>query len=264
MSSDTSNLFIEYMSGGYIYLPEYMRIFREVEHDVINHIHTVGGQEVMLPKLLKMENIDSLKCCDKRFEEEWEAEQLRVSGSGNNEIGVLAHWQCEPIYPHLAEIFENVVGGEELKIIFDNSGYSYRLESNNHIFRPNEFRRIEVFFHGNILSVRSTMHKLLDFLVQYLDSYNAFRVERPEESYDGKEQVEDVVVMLDGKEIEVAGSHIHFDTFSAVVTSELNDRVVTACCGISLSRLTSLIAICGNSANKNVNTDARFTRAGYV
>jgi len=250
MSKSNGDLFIQYGSGSYIYLPRYVKTFRKVEADTIKYLDGINAQEIMLPKLLHNENVESLKCCDYRFEEEWNKEQLLVTNSRNENVGLLAHWQCEPIYLYLSEIFDNVSGDQDLRIVFDNSGYSYRLEENNDIYRPNEFRRVEVFFHGNILSVRRAIHNILDFFVKYLEGFDAIRLQRPEESFGGKEEVEDVAVLISGKEIEVIGSHIHFDTFSSISTAKLDKRVVTACCGISLSRLSSIITINGTTANK--------------
>lgn len=227
--------FIEYSDGSYIFLPNYVKILRSIENDIVEILNEVGAYEIMLPKIINNDEIEKLRNIHERFEVELKEEQLSVHNQ-NGKIGYLAHWQCEPIYFNLDTIFGNIPG-DDLKIIYDRSGFSYRNEKYHHIMNLHEFNRIEIIFYGNEFLMRKKMKELQRNLLEYLSLNNPILIKRPEESYDGKEEVVDITMKFGSRDVEVLGSHIHFKTFIDGLLLDTSPNFITGCCGISVSRI---------------------------
>ena len=227
--------FIEYSDGSYIFLPSYVKILRDIERDIVDFLDDFQAHEIMLPKIINSCEIEKLRNIHERFEVELKEEQLSVHNQ-YGKIGYLAHWQCEPIYFNLEKVFDNIPG-DDLKIIYDRSGFSYRDEKYPHIMNFHEFNRVEIIFFGIEFLIRKKLKELQSYLLNYLSFNNPVLVKRPDESYDGKEEVVDITMKFGSRDVEVFGSHIHFRTFIDGLLLNIPSNFITGCCGISISRI---------------------------
>ena len=247
-----NNIYIPYVNGTAIYLPLFVRIFRKLEADILIYLDSIEATEIMLPKVISIVDVEALLAHNPRFVEEWSTEQYKVFDSSNHHIGYLAHWQCEPIYRNLEAILENIAdNSKSITIFFDNSGYSYRKEAVDTAFSKNEFQRIEVFMVGSEEKVIETIEGILNYFVNYFKVYGAKIVDRPEESFGGKEEVKDVVVYSKDREIEIIGSHIHRASFAGIIGWPEGGHRITACCGIATSRM-AMIKVQGAAVEENL------------
>jgi len=219
----------------------------------------MGASEIMLPKIVTQQDVQALENADDRFYEEWKHEQFNVYTRMGKFRGYLAHWQCEPIYEALSTLCGDV-SSDDLHIFFDNSGYSYRNEVSQSPFRFDEFRRIEVFFIGEVDRIRNTRDTLLGYVPSLVESAETRCLVKPDESFGGKEEVVDVEVKTEDGWIEVCGSHIHFKTFLDQFTHSFDRNTVTGCMGISLSRLAMCSSI--RTHRKRSQQDKSSIRAG--
>lgn len=238
---DDAYIFYNEESRSIIGLPKYAKKLRDLEKDVISFLETMGGVEIILPKLIKKHDCVNLIKCNPRFSDEWNNEQLSVYTSDGNFKGYLAHWQCEPIYDNATTIFRYIEQKDGIKIIFDRSGYSYRNEPENNFYRPNEFLRLEIFIIGSSEKVHKSIEKVLLYIVSFFPDKVAKIKDKPNESFNGVEKVRDVIVYDDNQEIEICGSHIHYRTFENILKTALPSETISACCGISLTRIVNFL-----------------------
>lgn len=92
-----------------------------------------------------------------------------------------------------------------------------------------EFYRIEVIIYGNEILIRKKLKELQKNLLDYLSLNNPVLIKRPEESYDGKEEVVDITIKFGSRDVEVLGSHIHFRTFIDGLLLDTLSNIITAC-----------------------------------
>lgn len=233
---ETDMQYIPYGDGTYIILPKLTKFMRSIEDDISKFLEDhLCAEEIILPKIINVGDVDRLYRIHDRFHYELRAEQFTVCAH-DHVIGYLAHWQCEPVYFYLEEIFKDLAE-DSAKIVFDRSSPSYRNEGESGVLNFHEFKRIEVVFCGNEKNIRYELEKLKSFMLSYTNELSPGLVNRPEESFSGKEEVADIVVNFDNKNIEIFGSHIHFKTFIDGLGARINKNAITACCGISISRI---------------------------
>ncbi|MCE5340152.1 MAG: hypothetical protein LLF92_03380 [Planctomycetaceae bacterium] len=247
-----NDFYIQYNNGTAIYLPAYVKYFRYVEKEIVDFLSQQKALEIIVPKIISSVDVQRLEQCNPRFYKEWDKEQLSVYTKTGQFVGYLAHWQCEPVYKVLGQLLK-YSNDCDPQVFYDNSGFSYRYEETNDIFRFDEFRRIEIFLVGSVIKIKSFRDMLLNFLKNLvLPNYSEI-VFKPDESFGGKEEVVDLEVVADGRRIEVCGSHVHYCTFKNAIGILLGENIITACIGISLSRLAMLLTLREQIASKCIN-----------
>jgi len=228
--------------GQAIYCPRYVAILRRVEADIVTRLQEIGAHEIMLPKLISPRTVDILSSCSPYLSDDWSREQYKVISPDGNLAGYLAHWQCEPYYGHIAEL-STILGDPRPLILFDRSGPSHRCESVSEPFRKREFWRVEIMMSGRKDDIIDIRNAIIEFLSTYITSCTSAPIARVDKNENPGEEVVDLIATYADQSIEVFGSHVHNAEFSPLTKTFLRNDEITACAGVSLTRLATLIAI---------------------
>jgi seryl-tRNA synthetase len=231
--------------GQRLYLPEYTKIFRKVENEIVESLLELKFEECLFPKLLTYEQYSQLKNALPRFSREWSKEVINASNS-NEEVNypkkyTLAHWQCEPFYYLLKKIKPN----NTLKY-FDRSGWTYRVEKDVTDYRLFEFQRIESVWFSSKEEAERIQNALLSTLGNTLSKFGLdtrISVKEDEEKESGELKVRDIEVFFENFGwIEVIGMHLHGRLFIEKLGIPIDNDYYTGCCGIGTSRITNILA----------------------
>ncbi len=228
--------------GQAIYCPGYVAILRRVESDIVKLLQKVGAHEVMLPKLISPTTVDNLSSCSPCLSADWRREQYKVFTPDGDLAGYLAHWQCEPYYGYLAALSTNL-GDPRPLVLFDRSGPSHRCETVCEPFRMREFWRVEIMMCGRKKNILGLRNEIIEFLCEYLRPRTSVPIALVIMDENPMEEVVDLVATYADQSIEIFGSHVHNAEFSPLTKTSLRDDEITACAGISLTRLATLIAM---------------------
>ena len=232
--------------GQRLYLPEYTKIFRKIENEIVESLLELGFEECLFPKLITYEQYSQLKNALPRFSREWTEEVIDAS-IGNKEVNypkkyILAHWQCEPFYYMLKKINPNTT----LKY-FDRSGWTYRVEKDITDYRLSEFQRIECVWFSRKEEAEKIQKDLLYILENTLSKFGLdtrISVRENEEKETGEIRVRDIEVFVDKVGwIEVVGTHLHGRLFIDKLEIPIDNDYYTGCCGIGTSRITNILTI---------------------
>ena len=236
---DSSKWFWPERNQTAVYFPSYVRVLRSIEGEIVRFLESRGAEEIILPKLIPPADVQSIARCDPALARVWEHEQFRVTTPDGTLAGYLAHWQCEPFY-RLVPVLKKLWPSKDIQYVFDKSGPSHRCEPEHNVYRFDEFWRVEVLFCGELQRIRAERDALLQFVTELACDWSPRLCPRADEDAETGEEVIDVVVRIPSGEIEVCGSHIHFQMFDPATEISLLSGECTACMGISLSRLTML------------------------
>lgn len=228
--------------GQRLYLPEYTKIFREIENKISTFLEEEHYSECLFPKHITKSQREELTTSLPRLSLEWPSELVSIEDTLNptkNNFS-LTHWQCEPFYyflkkmelpPHLA--------------LFDKSGWSYRYEQEINDFRLFEFQRIECVFYAIKDEAMKLQKKLIEGLNEILKGYglNTVIIRKKDEELQTKEKLVYDIICEHPKygEIELVGSHLHGDLFIKKLNINLPENYYTGCCGIGISRITNML-----------------------
>lgn len=220
-------------------LPREARLIRRIEAEILEVAINFGFEEVLFPRAMAytdwVEVVKSLGPVSSHLE----SELVKTSDIGPHPM-VFCHWQCEPYYRALRNL-----GPQTPPRVVDRSGWSYRNEKKLGIFRPREFLRVELVWRGSREEVSEIHENLLHSIQHRLTemSLATQRIRRgDEETNSGQRLVLDLVATAtDGSEVEVVGSHLHADLFVRHFWKDAPSDMETACLGVSLSRIASLL-----------------------
>lgn len=232
--------------GQRLYLPEYTKVFRNVENKLVESLMGLGFKECLFPKLLTYDQYAELKDALPRFSREWSKEVIdAANGNAENDYPqkyTLSHWQCEPFY----YLLKKIKPSNTLKY-FDKSGWTYRVEKDITDYRLLEFQRIECVWFSRGEEAERILDTLLKTLTGTISKFGLeMRIAQKEDEAKetGELMVTDIEAFVDDRWIEVVGMHLHGRLFIKKLRIPLGDEYYSGCCGIGTSRLTNILISC--------------------
>lgn len=222
-----------------IILPHEAEIIRSIEREIAASLVKLGFQEVIFPRAIPYSNWEKVAKSLGPISKELESEVVVIEEFGSTPH-VICHWQCEPYYLSLRSLGEDCPNR-----VFDRSGWSLRNEARIGRFRPRQFIRLEIVWRGHNEEVSAVHGELVEYLFGFLQQrdLNPRIIDRPEEMLNSNQRlVRDIVcTSRSGEEIEIVGTHLHGSTFMKRFLKSWTEGIESACLGISLSRIASLI-----------------------
>lgn len=229
-------------AGQRFYLPEYTKIYREVENKLSTFLEAEDFLECLFPKHITKIQREELMSSLPRLSVEWSNELINLEDNLKSEKRNLSltHWQCEPFYYFIKQLKP-----KESLLLFDKSGWSYRDEKEINDFRLFEFQRIECVFYSKEDKTEKIQKRLVEGLDKILKEYglNTVIIRKNEEEIQTKEKFVYDIICEHPKygEIELVGSHLHGELFIKKLNINLPEKYYTGCCGIGISRIVNIL-----------------------
>ncbi len=221
--------------------PELTLLHRQVEQRLVAAIAQLEFAEIMLPRLIPLDEWYSVVGTLGPISEELDTELFRVIGKHDREpTHALCHWQCEPFYLAL-----NSEAASLPDRVFDRSGWSYRNEPVRGEFKHRQFQRIECILKGSPVDVRGAfdatfqgLRETVETLIGPLDVYCPVS----EKLNSPQLEVRDAVWRSGDTEVEIIGAHRHGAAFVQKFMPAHPGILQTACIGVSVSRIAAILA----------------------